>query len=76
MMALLFASMHRFYAKHFPPGWQTQLKVIITYIMLRNLVRDHWLLLRNRSPVGSEQLGQDVAAWRRVLRLTWTARAW
>ena len=69
---LMFASMHRFYAKHYPPAWQRQLKVIITYLMLRNLVRDRWRLLRNSCPTAGEQLAQDLAAWRRVLRLTWS----
>jgi GT2 family glycosyltransferase len=73
MMARLFASMYRFYAKHFPPGWQRQLKAIITYLMLRNLARDRWRLLRGQCPAACEQLAQDLAAWRRVLRLTWSA---
>lgn len=72
MMARLFASMHLFYQKHYPAGRQRQLKAIITYFMLRNLVRDRWRLLRGRCPERSKQLAQDLAAWRRVLRLTWS----
>ena len=72
MMALMFASMHRLYAKHHPPAWQGQLKVIITYMMLRNVLRDRWRLIRNNCPTANEQLAQDLAAWRRVLRLTWS----
>ncbi len=72
MMARLFASMHHFYAKHYGAGWQRQLKVIMTYLMVRNLVRDRLRLLRQDCPTKRKQLTQDVDAWRRVLRLTWS----
>jgi N-acetylglucosaminyl-diphospho-decaprenol L-rhamnosyltransferase len=72
MLARLYASMHHFYRKHFSLNWQRQLKVIITYFMLRNLLRDRWHLLRSRCPAECARLAQDVAAWRHVLRLTWS----
>ncbi|MGE5602490.1 MAG: glycosyltransferase family 2 protein [Nitrososphaerales archaeon] len=73
MMARLFTSMHHFYRKHFSQNWQRQLKVMITYFMIRNLVRDRWRLLRARCPTQCDQLAQDVVAWQRVLRVTWSA---
>lgn len=71
MMARLFGSMHHLYRKHFSMGWQRQLKLIITYFMLRNLLRDRWRLLRGECAAPCEDLAQDVAAWRQVLQTTW-----
>jgi N-acetylglucosaminyl-diphospho-decaprenol L-rhamnosyltransferase len=71
MLARLYASMHHFYRKHYSPRRQRQLRAIITYFMVRNLLRDRWRLLRSNCPTQCEQLAQDVAAWRAVLRLTW-----
>lgn len=72
MMAQLFASMHHLYRKHFSRSWQRQLKVIITYFMVRNLLRDRWRLLRGQCAAPCEDLAQDVAAWRQVLQTTWS----
>jgi GT2 family glycosyltransferase len=72
MMARLFSSMHHFYRKHYSKSWQRQLRVIITYFMIRNLIRDRWRLLTGSCPTTKQQLSQDLAAWRRVLRLTWS----
>ncbi len=72
MMTRLFDSMVLLYRKHFSRDWQRKLKVIITYVMLRNLLRDRWRLLRTRGPKQYEQLAQDLAAWRRVLRTIWS----
>lgn len=71
MMARLYASMHHLYRKHFSKSWQHQLRLIITYFMLRNLLRDRLRLLHGRCAAPCEQVAQDVAAWRRVLQITW-----
>jgi GT2 family glycosyltransferase len=75
MMTRLYASMHHLYRKNFPQCWQRQLKVIITYFMVRNIVRDHWRLSRGHCPGSCEKVSEDIAAWRRVLRLTWQGGA-
>lgn len=73
MIVRLCASSHLFYRKHFSRSWQRQLKIVFTYHMVRNLLRDRWRLLRSRCPEERAELAQDVAAWQQVLRLTWAS---
>lgn len=72
MSARLFESMRYFYRKHYGRGRQAQLKAVITYLMIRNLLRDR-LGLRSAAPARQKQLQQDMSAWQRVLKRTWSA---
>jgi hypothetical protein len=71
MMAQLYASMTRFYRKHYDARRQGALRVILTYFMVRNLVRDRLRLLRESSEEARHALAEDLTAWRRVLAATW-----
>jgi GT2 family glycosyltransferase len=71
MMAQLYASMTLFYRKHYDGRRQAALRVILTYFMVRNLVRDRMRLLRESSEEARHAIAEDLTAWRRVLAATW-----
>jgi N-acetylglucosaminyl-diphospho-decaprenol L-rhamnosyltransferase len=71
MSVQLFASLAQFYQRHYSPVQQRQLRWIVSYLMLRNLILDTVRLYRAREAQRREQLRGDLGAWRRTLRATW-----
>jgi GT2 family glycosyltransferase/O-antigen/teichoic acid export membrane protein len=75
MTRQLYASLERFYRKHYrsPLGMRmTQLRLVITYLMLRNIVRDR--LLTRRGERGAEHGAGRETDWSQVLRQAWQVR--
>jgi N-acetylglucosaminyl-diphospho-decaprenol L-rhamnosyltransferase len=71
MMARLYTSMTHFYRKHYGARAQAMLRVILSYFMVRNLIRDRLRLLRESSEETRGVLADDLTAWRQVLVATW-----
>jgi GT2 family glycosyltransferase len=72
MAAQLYLSNHHFYRRHYSPRRLMGFRMIVTYLMLRNLVRDRLRLLQIRGSVVGEALREDMGVWRRVLNMVWT----
>jgi GT2 family glycosyltransferase len=66
MIAELYASMGKFYRRHYSLGSLVRLKGVLAYIMWRNTLRDRLRLARAGDPQQRRQLQDDLAAWRRV----------
>jgi N-acetylglucosaminyl-diphospho-decaprenol L-rhamnosyltransferase len=72
MMALRYASTHRFYRLHYS-GWRMLgLRILVTYSMIRNIVLDSVRALRD-VPRGTHGFRmRRLATWRRILRYYWS----
>lgn len=66
MLVQLYRSRLRFYRQHYSAGKLRRFKLILTYFMLRNLVRD---LVRLRSASGDQhaRVQNDILVWKRIL---------
>lgn len=73
MAAQLFASLEQFYRRHYPHSRRLGLKLVLTYLMLRNVAQGY-LHGRSRSDTEHTGVAEDMAAWRRVLAEVW--RRW
>jgi GT2 family glycosyltransferase len=71
MTAQLFSSMYGFYSRHYSGHSLLQLKITLSYLMLRNLARDFVRLPGARDDARRDQIYQDIGAWRRVLATVW-----
>lgn len=67
MAVQLYASLYHFYQKHYSCRAIRQLNAIVTYVMLRNIIRDTLRLCRSQDPYQRSRLFEDVIASRRVL---------
>lgn len=69
MTVQLYRSLFHFYRLHFSLWQLRQLRLVVAYLMFRNIVRDTVQLRRVGSPAERTRIGADVAAWKQVLRL-------
>lgn len=74
MVVQLYASLHHFYERHFGQRQRQQLRLVVSYIMLRNIVRDTLLLQRARDTAAYAERTESIAVWKRVLRAEWSSR--
>jgi N-acetylglucosaminyl-diphospho-decaprenol L-rhamnosyltransferase len=72
MAVQLYGSMNHFYRRHYSVGQMRKLRLIKTYIMLRNIARDVVRLLRASQSGECARLAQDLAVWTRVLHEDWS----
>lgn len=66
MTAQLFASLERFYRRHYPPGALTRLRRVVVLILFERIARDtikFW-----RYPERRPRLSGDLLLWQRLLR--------
>jgi N-acetylglucosaminyl-diphospho-decaprenol L-rhamnosyltransferase len=71
MAVQLYASMSQFYRHHYSRWQMQQLRLVKTYIMLRNIVRDTARLYQVRGPCERSRLVEDLKIWKRVLLEAW-----
>jgi N-acetylglucosaminyl-diphospho-decaprenol L-rhamnosyltransferase len=71
MEARLYASARHFYRQHYPAWWLPLLKLVVSYTMVRNWIRDRLRLRGVQEPDRQVRLAQDGAIWQRVLSETW-----
>ena len=76
-MALqLYESLCHFYRQHYS-GWQIfQLKLVVTYLMLRNSFRDRARLSCAAHSSPNDHLAEDLVVWRGVLGNVWSRAGW
>lgn len=67
MAARVYQSMDHFYRRHYSAWRRRWLRLVVAYLMLRNIARDTVRLRRARQPDERGRLAEDLAVWRRVL---------
>jgi GT2 family glycosyltransferase len=67
MVMQQFASMERFYERHYPPAYRRRLRWVVAAMTAEWLVRDALKLAAARDPDRRRRLAEDVRLWRRLL---------
>lgn len=70
MAAQLYRSLRKFYRRHYP-GQQGRLRLVMSYILARNLARDGLKQLRADESGQRRRLQEDVRIWKDLLRSFW-----
>ena len=76
MASQLYKSLCHFYRQHYSRGRRFQLKLIVTYLMLRNIVRDTLRFAQINDSLNANDLTDDLLVWRSVLKSVWSANGW
>ena len=71
MAIQLYKSLCHFYKKHCSPTQSFQLKLVLTYLMFRNIVKDSFKLARK-----TRYATDDLLVWRLVLSSVWSTNGW
>jgi N-acetylglucosaminyl-diphospho-decaprenol L-rhamnosyltransferase len=66
MLSRLFASIRRFYMRHYPPVYLPRLRWAVTAIMWQRILKDTIRLHRARDPALRNHLADDLLLWRRI----------
>jgi GT2 family glycosyltransferase len=73
MLQQLYKSLCHFYQQYYSGGQKFQLRLILTYLMLRNIMRDSFRSYRaNRK----DDMLENVSIWRSILSNIWSANGW
>jgi N-acetylglucosaminyl-diphospho-decaprenol L-rhamnosyltransferase len=70
MTVELFASLLRFYGRHYSTGRLVVLRLLIATVMAKRLLRDILRIRRTSDAVLRSALEEDMTAWRKTLRLS------
>ena len=73
MLQQLYKSLCHFYQQHYSRRQKFQLKLVLTYLMIRNIVKDK---LRSFSPSGNDRATENLTVWRSILSSVWSANGW
>lgn len=76
MTLQLYQSLCHFYRQHYPGRQTFWLKLVLTYLMLRNILRDSARLSGAADPSLSSRLAEDLPVWRSVLSNVWSSTGW
>jgi GT2 family glycosyltransferase len=71
MAVQLYASLNHFYRQHYSSRHMQRLRIVKTYIMLRNIVRDRLHLHRVCASQDHARLVENLAVWKHVLLTDW-----
>jgi GT2 family glycosyltransferase len=73
MLEQLYKSLCHFYQRHYSVLQKVQLRFILTYLMLRNIVRDRF---RSYRSVRNKDAFDNLLVWRSILSNVWSANGW
>lgn len=76
MTLQLYQSLCHFYRQHYPGRQTFWLRLVLTYLMLRNILRDSARLSAAADPSLSSRLAEDLPVWRSVLSNVWSSTGW
>lgn len=71
MLVRLYESLFRFALHHYSAPKTLGLKLVVTYVMLRNMAHDVIALKRRPDGLDRHELSENLMAWRRVIRDIW-----
>ncbi len=75
MAVQFYKSLFHFYRRHYSGSQRFQLRYVLTYLMLRNIVRDSFRLSRAKNPFTNRD-ADNLLVWRSVLFNVWSANGW
>jgi N-acetylglucosaminyl-diphospho-decaprenol L-rhamnosyltransferase len=73
MLEQLYKSLCHFYQQHYSVMQKVQLRFILTYLMLRNIVRDRF---RSYRSARNKDAFDNLWVWRSILSNVWSANGW
>jgi GT2 family glycosyltransferase len=76
MVIQLYKSLCHFYQQHYSRGQIIQLRLVLTYLMLRNLVLETLLVAFGPQPDEPHLPANDLQVWRSVLSSIWSKNGW
>lgn len=76
-MALqLYKSLCHFYQLHYSRLQSFQLKLVLTYLMVRNMIKELLRKVRNTHSHHDHSLSGDLLVWRTILYRVWSRNGW
>jgi GT2 family glycosyltransferase len=74
MLQQLYKSLCHFYQQHYSGSQKIQLRLILTYLMLRNIIKD--TVRSYRLPVNNIEAVENLSVWRSILASVWSSNGW
>jgi N-acetylglucosaminyl-diphospho-decaprenol L-rhamnosyltransferase len=74
MLRQFYKSLCHFYQQHYSDMQKLQLKFILTYVMIRNFLKDRYRSYR--SPVKKEEARDNLSIWQSILSSIWARDGW
>ena len=72
----LYKSLCHFYEQHYSGMQKFQLRLVLTYLMLRNVVKDTLRVARGTYSRKVQDSADDLLVWRSVLSNVWSPNGW
>lgn len=76
MAIQLYRSLCHFYNQHYSRTRRFQLKLVLTYLMLRNMLKETLKIARRSKSDKSSHTTEDLTVWRSVLSSVWSTNGW
>jgi hypothetical protein len=76
MAVQLYKSLCHFYRQHYSHTQSLQLKLVLTYLMLRNILKDTFRFAQRSHSREADWSANDLRVWRSVLSEVWSAKGW
>ena len=76
MAIQLYKSLCHFYQQHYSRTQRVQLKLVLTYLMLRNILKDAFNLFGRTFRRSANNKSSDWMVWRSVLSGVWSTNGW
>ena len=76
MAQQFYKSLCYFYQQHYSRRERFQLKLVLTYLMFRNIIRDTFQLAQRSHPSKANDVTADLHVWRSVLSKVWSTNGW
>jgi hypothetical protein len=73
MLKQLYQSLCHFYQQHYSSRQKFELKLILTYLMIRNILKDK---IRSYRSVMKNEALDNLSVWRSILSNVWSANGW
>ena len=76
MLSQLYESLCHFYQLHYSRVQSFQLKLVLTYVMLRNMIKQTFKIIPRMLAHESHPPTDDLRAWRMMLSNVWSRHGW
>lgn len=76
MVLQLYKSLCHFYQLHYSRLQGFQLKLVLTYVLLRKIGRENLKTIRKTYSADDRHLTEDVLVWRSILSNLWSTNGW
>ena len=76
MAIQLYKSLCHFYKQHYSRTQRFQLRLVLTYLMLRNILKETFKAARRSGSDKFSHTADDLMVWRSVLSSVWSTNGW